>query len=208
MNRDIAHQAIETTGPYGVNDPIEHRSQWGSGLLARTASWTTLTLATATAGTFTGLVIGEWWAATAGLMGFLVCSLLGAIAYSFGIRPSVLLTSEAVIIHNPFRTIRVSWNEVQGAKATYSGVRIQRAEGRAIVAWAVQKSNLSFAIGRRSRADGLAEAVRRLSRNHGAGMPHEDSLSDGSKSRVLVRMLLIGDCLGLALILTMLIVRG
>jgi Bacterial PH domain len=80
------------------------------------------------------------------------------------LRPAVTLTETEVEVRNPLRTLRVPIAEITDAKTGYGGVRIETRAGRAVTAWAVQKSNLANWRGQHTRADDVAEAIRKASR--------------------------------------------
>jgi hypothetical protein len=80
------------------------------------------------------------------------------------LRPGVTLTETDVEVRNPLRTLRVPVAEITDAKTGYGGLRIETGEGRAVTAWAVQKSNLANWRGQHTRADDVAEAIRAASR--------------------------------------------
>jgi hypothetical protein len=75
------------------------------------------------------------------------------------VRPAVTLSETDVEVRNPLRTRRVPLAEVADAKTGYGGLRIEIRDGRAVTAWAVQKSNLASWTGRRTRADDVADAI-------------------------------------------------
>jgi hypothetical protein len=80
------------------------------------------------------------------------------------LRPAVTLTETDVEVRNPLRTLRVPVAEITDAKTGYGGLRIETRDGRAVTAWAVQKSNLANWRGQHTRADDVAEAIREASR--------------------------------------------
>ncbi|REF95809.1 PH (Pleckstrin Homology) domain-containing protein [Asanoa ferruginea] len=80
------------------------------------------------------------------------------------LRPAVTLTETDVDVRNPLRTLRVPIAEITDAKTGYGGVRIETRAGRAVTAWAVQKSNLANWRGQHTRADDVAEAIRQAAR--------------------------------------------
>ncbi|HEV7708436.1 MAG TPA: PH domain-containing protein [Asanoa sp.] len=80
------------------------------------------------------------------------------------LRPAVTLTETDVEVRNPLRTRRVPVAEITDAKTGYGGLRIETRDGRAVTAWAVQKSNLANWRGQHTRADDVAEAIRKASR--------------------------------------------
>jgi hypothetical protein len=133
--------------------------------------------------TLAGRVVGVVFAAF-GLWVLVRAALSGArdgfdlaIAYGLGlglaavlvplliaVRPSVTLTDTDVEVRNPLRTRRVPLGEIADAKTGYGGLRIETRDGRAVNAWAVQKSNLASWSGRHTRADDVADAIRKAAR--------------------------------------------
>ena len=61
------------------------------------------------------------------------------------------------MIRNPFRRIVVPWRQVEGALPGSSGLIVLRTDRRPVRAWAVQKANWSHFLGKRRRADDVAE---------------------------------------------------
>ncbi|GIF65354.1 hypothetical protein Ais01nite_33890 [Asanoa ishikariensis] len=107
----------------------------------------------ALAGARDGYDLGIWYGFGFGLAAVLVPLL-------FALRPAVILTGTDVEVRNPLRTRRVPLAEITDAKTGYGGLRIETRDGRAITAWAVQKSNVASWSGRHTRADEVADAIR------------------------------------------------
>ncbi|MEV4533118.1 PH domain-containing protein [Asanoa sp. NPDC049518] len=78
----------------------------------------------------------------------------------FALRPAVTLTGTEVLVRNPLRTRRVPLAEITDAKTGYGGLRIETRDGRAVTAWAVQKSNVASWSGKHTRADDVADTIR------------------------------------------------
>ncbi|MEV0713812.1 PH domain-containing protein [Asanoa sp. NPDC050611] len=99
-----------------------------------------------------GLDLALSYALVFGLAAVLLPALLA-------LRPAVTLTETDVEVRNPLRTQRLPLADVADAKTGYGGLRIETRDGRAVTAWAVQKSNLANWTGRRTRADDVADAI-------------------------------------------------
>ncbi|GAA1844969.1 PH domain-containing protein [Asanoa iriomotensis] len=89
---------------------------------------------------------------------------VGLAPMLLALRPAVTLTDTEVEVRNPLRTRRLPLGEVVDAKTGYGGLRIETRDGRAVSAWAVQKSNLASWSGRHTRADEVADAIRKAAR--------------------------------------------
>jgi len=79
--------------------------------------------------------------------------------WRYGLHPSLAATDEGVVIRNPFRRVVVPWRQVEGALPGSRGVIVLRTDRRPVRAWAVQKANWSHFLGKRRRADDVAEYV-------------------------------------------------
>ncbi|MFG1681378.1 hypothetical protein ACGFNP_14540 [Nonomuraea sp. NPDC049269] len=91
-----------------------------------------------------------------------VCPLIGAAGvrcWLLGVRPNITLTEDSVVVRNPYKTYRVSLAEISMVSGGYHGLCFTLTDGRQIVAWAVQKSNIARWLGRRTRADGVTERL-------------------------------------------------
>jgi len=86
--------------------------------------------------------------------------LAAAVVYSAVLRPRVVLAGARLHVVNPWRSITIRWDDVLDANAGFGGVSIMLRSGAVVTAWAVQKSNLSGWVGRTTRADELAAAIR------------------------------------------------
>lgn len=74
-------------------------------------------------------------------------------------RPRVMLTASQVVVINPFWTYRRELADIVEVHGGWFGLWIQTREQRPIAAWAVQKANFSTWLGRRTRADEVAEEI-------------------------------------------------
>jgi hypothetical protein len=95
--------------------------------------------------------------------GVFVPVVLSAVASAFfatSFWTSLTLTDHEVIIRNLGWTRTVPLATVTRAQAGYGGIEIETSEGRHMTAMAVQKANLSMWLGRRTRADDVAEAIQ------------------------------------------------
>lgn len=91
-----------------------------------------------------------------------VCPLIGAAGvrcWLLGVRPSITLTEDSVIVRNPYKTYQVSLVEISMVSGGYRGLSFTMTDGRQIVAWAVAKSNLARWLGWQTRADAVAERL-------------------------------------------------
>jgi hypothetical protein len=77
--------------------------------------------------------------------------------WRYGLHPSLAATDEGVVIRNPFRRVTVPWRQVEGALPGSRGIIVLRTDRRPVKAWAVQKANWSHFLGKRRRADDVAE---------------------------------------------------
>lgn len=82
--------------------------------------------------------------------------------------PSITLTSSDLIVRNWFQRVTISLQDVLGVRAGYSGVTIDSARRGPVCASAVQKSNASAMLNRRTRADEVVDAIRAAAREAGA----------------------------------------
>lgn len=106
-----------------------------------------------------GLVIaagGDW---TGGLAVAAVFGLFPVFGWRWGTHPLLATSDAGVTVRNPVRTVVVPWHEVGRCAPSSLGLVIERTTGRPLVAWAVQKSNASRWLRRRTRADEVAAAI-------------------------------------------------
>ena len=86
--------------------------------------------------------------------------------WRYGLHPSLAATAEGVVIRNPFRRIVVPWRQVVGVLPGSSGLIVLRTDHRPVKAWAVQKANWSHFLGKRRRADEVAQYLIRSAKRH------------------------------------------
>ncbi|MFI7431737.1 PH domain-containing protein [Micromonospora sp. NPDC049836] len=80
--------------------------------------------------------------------------------------PRLSAGPEGLVLRGPWRTVRVPWSAVVRCDAGYYGIAITCADGGRVLAPAPQKSNLSRWLGRRTRADDVADYLERRARQH------------------------------------------
>ena len=90
---------------------------------------------------------------------------IGAAGAAFCLRvatySSLALRSDALEIRNLFRARVVALATVAAVTPGYYGITIATRDGHSYTAFAVQKGNLNTWLGRHTRADEVATAVRR-----------------------------------------------
>lgn len=91
--------------------------------------------------------------------------------WRFGLHPSLRATAAAVVVRNPFRRVVVPWSQVEGALPGSRGIIVLRKDRSPVKAWAVQKANWSHYLGKRRRADDVAEYLIRSAKSHRASAP-------------------------------------
>ncbi|HEX6519721.1 MAG TPA: hypothetical protein VF070_06845 [Streptosporangiaceae bacterium] len=77
--------------------------------------------------------------------------------------PSITLTSSD-LVRNWFQRVTISLQDILDVRAGYSGVTIKSTGRRPVCASAVQKSNASTWLNRRTRADEVVETIRAAAR--------------------------------------------
>ena len=97
-----------------------------------------------------------------------LAALFAVGGWRFGLHPSLAATADGVVIRNPFRRIVVPWRQVEGALPGSRGLIVLRTDRRPVKAWAVQKANWSHFLGKRRRADDVAEYLIRCAKRHRA----------------------------------------
>lgn len=100
------------------------------------------------------------------------CVGIGIFAYLVVIRPAIVATSSGILVRNPLRTRHLAWSEVRHISPGYSGITFERANGRSVTARAIQKSNVSVALKRQTRADRVAKQLGEIARSHGGAVRH------------------------------------
>lgn len=116
--------------------------------------------------------IGAVLALTEGALWALPCLvvflLVGVWVWCMGVRPAVSLTRDELVIRNPFNIDRISLREVVALDPGNGGLTILTTDKTAYQAWAVQKSNLAHWVGWHTRADRVAEEIRKAALSAGA----------------------------------------
>lgn len=141
--------------------------EWRSTPLARSISYVVVGLCAFIA---IPSIVDAIWGSSGGSVGistFIICGGLGSFAYLAGLRPAIVATPSGIIVRNPLRTRLFAWADVTNVSPGYSGLRIEQQSGT-VTAWAVQKTNLSIALNRRTRADDIAKQLTELAQSRGA----------------------------------------
>lgn len=94
-----------------------------------------------------------------------------------GVRASITLTDQELLIKNPVRTYRFRLSDIASADPGYSGIVIATSSGENVCAWAVQKSNIAELCGWHTRADHVAAAITEAARVAQA-LGHVDDLDE------------------------------
>ncbi|ELS51482.1 hypothetical protein STVIR_7500 [Streptomyces viridochromogenes Tue57] len=98
-----------------------------------------------------------------------VLSAVSGAFFAASFRTSLTLTDHEVIIRNLGWTRTVPLATVTRVHAGYGGIEIETSQGRYVTAMAVQKANVSLWLGRRTRADDVAEAIQEAAARAVAG---------------------------------------
>ncbi len=89
------------------------------------------------------------------------CAVLPAFfVWRCALHPRIELDDRIIRIVNPFASHVLRLNEVVAIEPSYSGLEIRSADGGKTTAWAVQRSNYSLFVGRRTRSDRVADEIR------------------------------------------------
>lgn len=100
----------------------------------------------------------------------LVVAVSAAGVWLFAFRPRLTLDGTKVLIRNPLRLIRFDLDQVLTVEPGYSGVEFHLRSGRTVRAWAVQKTNAAWMLGRETRADAVVGSfTERLPGRHDEG---------------------------------------
>jgi hypothetical protein len=86
------------------------------------------------------------------------------LSFRFALWPKISLTNEQIIVRNPLRTIRIEVSRIEVVEAGYGGIVIATSDNVMEIAWAVQKSNLTGWLHRRTRADEVVACIREAMR--------------------------------------------
>lgn len=77
------------------------------------------------------------------------------------VKPRLSVFEHELVIRNPLATRTVAMNDLTGVEAGYGGLVLTLRGGDQIRVWAVQKSNVANWLGRRVRADEVADLLRK-----------------------------------------------
>ena len=89
-----------------------------------------------------------------------VCAVVALAIWRWTVHPLLAVSAAGITVRNPLRSYVVAWEDVVAVAPTSLGLAMKlRGGGRPLVAWAVTKSNVAIRLGRRSRADEVAEYV-------------------------------------------------
>jgi hypothetical protein len=97
-----------------------------------------------------------------------LAALFAVGGWRYGLHPSLAATDTGVVIRNPLRRVTVPWRQVEGALPGSRGVIVLRTDRSPVKAWAVQKANWSHFLGKRRRADDVAEYLTQTAKRHRA----------------------------------------
>ncbi len=81
-----------------------------------------------------------------------------ALLYAF--RARIVATDDMLVLVGCLSERKIPWSDVVGAEPGYSGITVHIRDGPSVVAGAVQKANVSAWLGRRTRADAVADLIR------------------------------------------------
>jgi hypothetical protein len=89
-----------------------------------------------------------------------VCAVVALAIWRWTVHPLLGVSADGITVRNPLRSYLVAWEDVVAVAPTALGLAIKRrGGGRPLVAWAVTKSDVAIRLGRRTRADEVAEYV-------------------------------------------------
>jgi hypothetical protein len=104
------------------------------------------------------------------------------LAYRAYIRTAVETGEAGILVLNPFRTIRLRWDEIDRISAGMK-LMISTRDGGIVEAWAVQAANIARMTGRRSYADRVADELnQQLAESRGDRSPVVGNPSYGSSA--------------------------
>jgi ribosomal protein S18 acetylase RimI-like enzyme len=112
-------------------------------------------------------------------------------AWRFGLHPLLRVTETEVVVRNPFRTIRLPWEDITLVVPGENGLVIGTEDDQ-VEAWCIQKSRTATRKGRRTRSDRIVAELMDLLDQHDP--PVEDTTgrrirrARPDESRLLTRM--------------------
>jgi hypothetical protein len=143
--------------------------RWRVSLAGRLAGWTLVILGVATPVVATSYAFAtQGWSGAGALFSF-AFGLLAVGGWRGGLVPQVAATEAGVEIVNPLRRFLVAWTDVADITPGYFGLVIRRRSQKPVVAWAVQKANVSTWTAKHTRADDVAEELMRIAASHHRG---------------------------------------
>ncbi len=134
----------------GTDETPDEVECWRSPTWARTGAALAFLAAAVGLGLDSALVQGTGWTDL-----LVLTALLAVLWWVLYGRPRLCLTDRALVVRN-VRVHRIPLEDVVSVTPGYGGLVIDRLTGRAVSAWAVQKWNVSWMLGRETRADRLA----------------------------------------------------
>jgi len=102
------------------------------------------------------------WQGGAPLGFFVFCGIFALLGWRFCLVPQIAAADSGIVVDNPFRRSVIPWEDVTDVVPGPTGLIIRRREGRATIAWAVQKDNLSTGLHKRTHADEVAETLMKM----------------------------------------------
>jgi len=104
---------------------------------------------------------------------FLTIYLGGAVfGWLVGIRPLLLVDEVGIVVKNPLRTQSLRWADIRGFQAR-DAVVIELVDGRTVRFVAIQRTNLSKMLGRRSFVDDVVDDLEKIRLRHLGDQPPE-----------------------------------
>jgi hypothetical protein len=93
--------------------------------------------------------------------------------YRAFIRARIKTSTDGVVIVNPGRTTRLSWDEIETI-TVFTKLTFRCTDGRELAAWAVEPTNIARLLGRTTYADRVAEELnQQLVNARGRNWPQE-----------------------------------
>ena len=135
-----------------MNGPSDERTEWRTSPGAKVAMYALVVPLVGLGGAAAAAAAAEGDVAVA--LWFCLMIVAGAAtATTYAHRSRVTCTPNELVIVNLLRERRLNWGAIATAESGYWGVVIRLKNGRRVTATAVQKSNLSELLGRRTRSD-------------------------------------------------------
>jgi hypothetical protein len=78
---------------------------------------------------------------------------LSVLIYRAYVRAKLVAREDGLTVCNPFRTLEIGWNDVEGFDMVTAILRIRLAAGDIVRVWAVQPAGIRHVMSRGSRAD-------------------------------------------------------